>query len=177
MPFMKRDKDAIPRNCYECHFLCIRALFSASLGDQIPLEPERRPKLLDGTLFDQCDPKYTHIGCALGRRWLYKSGKEHLDKLKEAILKPRGDSCRWLRNSPGVSFAVAADDEERMAYRREAEDDRKWAKAGVWVAAIALVANLLWNVTWSLWEHYNPPKRAPWEAATPATRPAEPSSP
>jgi len=171
MLFMKRDTDATPRNCYECHFLCARTPFSASLRDAIALKSDQRQKLVDGTYFDHADPKYTHVGCALGF-WLYKSGKAHLDKLKKAVRRPRGDGCRWFPHSPGVDFVVATDLEERMTYRREAKRDRKWPKRGVWVAAIALMLNL----GWSIWEHYNPPKIAPQKDAMSATHPVEPSA-
>lgn len=121
MLLMDQKTNAIDKNCSTCHFLCARTPFSTSLRDAIALGPDQREKLVDGTYFDHVDPKYTHVGCAL-EFWLYKSGRERLDKLKKEILRPRGDGSRWFPHSPGMDFAVAADLEERTAYRREAEE-------------------------------------------------------
>lgn len=176
MLLMKRGADTTPTNCYECHFLCGATAFAASLADLIVLDIDQRKKLVDGTYFDHIDPQGMRIGCAL-EWWEYKSGKDHLDELKEAILKLRGDSCNWFPRSPGMTFVAGKRLEERMTYLREARLDRKWVKWGVCVAAVALVLNLGWNVGWGIWEHFNPPKIAPQKAATSTTQPDPSSSP
>ncbi len=87
------------------------------------------------------------------------------------LIKDRRKSCPFFPYKDGLNDLSKAEELQRTeAHRREAEHDRKWAKWGVWIAAIALILNL----GWSIWQRFNPPNTPAQKAALSATQPAPP---
>ena len=157
--------------CLNCAFLMGSVEAETGYLDERPLSESRRNEfrkhglpssshrhvMKNGTPINfQCHKGAPGVKCKPSTEWL----------------RDRTDECFFFPHVEGRPLAATKELERREADRREAKRDRKWAKIGVWVAAIALVLSL----AWSIWQHFNPPKATPQNAAMPATQPVPPSS-
>ena len=95
------------------------------------------------------------------------------NELDQLLREDREEFCLFYPYKPNVFPAAAKHFERRDADRREAKQDRKWAKIAVWVAAGALILNL----AWSMYQHFSSPRADRQKAAVPQTQHAQPSCP
>ncbi len=161
--------------CLNCAFLMGSVKVKGGYLDECPLSQSRRDEFREHGL-----PSSSH-------RHVMKNGTELNFQCHKGVpgvkwqpstewLRPRTDECFFFPYLEGRGLVATKELERREADRRQAKRDRKWAKIGVWVAIFALVVTLMWGM-WSIWQHFNPPKATPQNAAMPATQPVPPSSP
>jgi hypothetical protein len=74
------------------------------------------------------------------------------DYLHEVLVKTdRTDNCFYWKWRPNMLLPAARILQEREAANREASRDRRNTVIGLWIAAIALVANLVVTLVSKLW--------------------------
>ena len=175
---MDAGANNIPQKCcLNCHFLVEYKLRPGSFGS--PVSKQYRTEILsDPTARDnKLEKRFQACACYMGV-WspatTIEEAKEDLGNRDwDRVVRERGESCFFWPHDNRLSIEAARELERREADRREAKQDRKWAKIGVWVAAIALIANLLWSV----YQHFNPPATASPQTAAPTSKSSPPSGP
>ncbi len=164
--------------CIHCHFLVAeREVATGVCVPDLELTREERTSLLTSD-----DPvRKVHLKRLYCYRGVWDSSlcpddelwEEHIDAIPHALREDCGETCFFYEYAYSLALEAAEELERRQAGRREAKRDRKWAKIGVWVAAIALLLNLAWSV----YQHYSSPRIVPEKAGLSETQRDPPAAP
>jgi hypothetical protein len=139
----KKKKSAV---CVNCHFLRIQ------FGEkcELTLKSKDRDSIRKGNFDDVTENKFV-FECYRGVWSEGYNGTEGFDKSKEARKKeinetPRKNFCFFWKYRPGM-FLPAAEELQKRDYELEyARKDRCLTIWGLFIAAIALLANVIFNI-------------------------------
>jgi hypothetical protein len=125
------------QSCIDCHFFV-----EGDRENTVLIKASERESLRQGN-----NPWATRdlaLSCSFG---VWDEGLAPFDFLVDdrqqtIVEKDRGDSCFWWPYNPAMLLPAAKILQEREAKNREAEHDRILTRKALWIAAIALVANV-----------------------------------
>lgn len=122
--------------CIDCHF------FKRDVLQHPQIIPRTDRDLLITANFVLDVPEYVY-GCyhMVWDRGYGVEGDTN-DYLTENILQLPRDNCFFFEFQKGMLFPAAATLQKRQAEQQEASRDRKLVKYGIWVAAVAIFANV-----------------------------------
>ena len=121
--------------CRNCHFFTKVFMLQPELG-AYALSPEERTTLK----LSRSGVRNPRFCCAQGV-WGYVHDSE--EGLGEFVDQPRGASCFFTPERPGMTVDAAKMLYDREAANRELKRNYRYTQVGLWIAAIALVVSAL----------------------------------
>ncbi|MBM4327786.1 MAG: hypothetical protein FJ118_11560 [Deltaproteobacteria bacterium] len=135
------------QTCVDCHFFeKIAALVEHGENTLVVKESERN-KALSGDYFWQLD---MYVLACHFNVWREDPGYDLPRKQDVVIQVERHDQCFFWRHHPGMLLPAAAILQEREAKARETGRDRRLTICGLWIAALALLAQVLLKIAEAL---------------------------
>ena len=138
-------KSKINQSCVECHFL-IKEMHveRVSTPYQFSLKMLERDKIKkhDFSWLRETDTLCCHFG-------VWDEGVRRLndeEKYKEIVETNREEFCFFWRYRPGMLFRAAEILQKRTEERRESSWERNLTICGLWIAAVALVINVILEI-------------------------------
>ena len=128
--------------CADCHFFSKRYP-TAEGGLLLDISPDEREKSRQGD-FSWKEDKYS-LECNYS---VWDEGYDfQSSQLKEVISETnRRNFCFFWKHHPGMLFPAARTLQEREAEESKRSRERKLTIVGLWIAAIALLANMFLKV-------------------------------
>ena len=132
--------------CVDCHFFVKKESEHGSRLEASEINAPERETLRQGN--DPWKTRDCDLSCSFG---VWDEGPNFFgfptDARHQTIVeKDRGDSCFWWPYNPAMLLPATKILQEREAKNREAEHDRILTRKALWIAAIALVANVAMKV-------------------------------
>jgi len=148
MLYFKKRKKSV---CANCHFLKLYTILPTNGSKDIrTLKSKDRDSIRKGNFEDVTWDKYI-FECHRGVWSEGFNGREGFDRSKEKRQEminetPRKNFCYFWKYRPGMFFPVAEELQKRDYELEYAAKDRRLAICGLFIAAIALLANLIFNI-------------------------------
>ncbi len=123
-------------NCANCHFF-----IRDTMGHKLLINDEKR-KLA-------CEDDFSWVksleslSCYFG---VWDEGYTKIERDKEIVQKTRKDFCFYWRYRPGMLLNAAETLQERESQKRETRKERILTILGLWIAALALLGNIIVNL-------------------------------
>ena len=127
------------QSCVDCHFYVIK--FRGHPEKHLPIEKPERDKARQKE-YSWIDSRGdTRPGCYF-EVWSKEYNESSREEYHQFIVeKNRRDFCFWFEHHPTMRPEAAEILQEREAKNRDSARDRRLTSIGLWIAAIALVAN------------------------------------
>lgn len=140
--------------CVNCHFLKKTYVGERSNPLTFGVSEEDRRKI------EKDDFTWLQSSCSLGcAADVWDEGYDLDPKERHSFLveHDREGFCFFFENHPGMFMPAAKVLQERAASRLETATDRRLTWIGLWIAAIGLLANVVFEV----YKHYQEPSNKP----------------
>lgn len=136
--FIKRNQC-----CADCHFFVEEQPTPSGEPFTLAISDAERVEAKQDDFSWMSSP--AKLACSFG---VWDEGFEspRRDRHKTIALTNRRNFCFWWRYRPGMMIPAAKILQERQAKDREASRDRKLTRWGLWIAALALVANIFFTI-------------------------------
>ena len=134
------------QSCVNCHFFAKRIPATGGTSIYHPTPPERESARNGNYGWVRPREDYPQVLCC--QKGVWDEGY-HFDKDRrheEIVARDRKDFCFFLKYHEGMLFPAGQELERRQRELREASRDRRLTIWGLFIAAIALVANLIVSI-------------------------------
>ncbi len=125
--------------CVDCHFFVIKVRDPAAKPWSIEKIERDKARKKDYSWIDRNRGSLPACYFGVWHKDYYESGLKEYHQL--IVETDQRDSCFWWKYHPTMRPEAASILQEREAKNRDAAHDRRLTRIGLWIAAIALVAN------------------------------------
>jgi hypothetical protein len=124
--------------CINCHFLQEQLTY-----ESVDTDSDDRIQLIKGTFrkYESDDYFFCHFLV-----WSEGYESQRIEHIKNLIETDRRGFCFFWPYHPGMMMPAAETLQKRAVESAETEKNRRLTRRSIWIAGIALAANVVWNI-------------------------------
>ena len=127
------------QHCVDCHFFVGSMPTPSGEPHSYEISASDRKWARDNNFV--WSPPMSKLGCSF-LVWDERYDLPREDRFEQIVLVNRRNFCFWWRYHPGMLLPAAKLLQEREAKDRTSNRDRRLTLAGLWIASLALLANV-----------------------------------